>query len=285
MTDEDFATLGVQPDADMVVIDAAFHALMTKHRGLSDAPSRERVRCIKVAYARIQAERGRGVLPAVSKRSERIAVAIFVMICVSGLLAVGMSAYDLPRFGSVTPSAPDSGASGPVADEDPVARFEQVRPRLERRPTLDGTLSVEGLGPARIGMSIEDVQQSVGSLNFRQDFEACKVATPVENTSVSLLFEYGLLTRVSVYGPNPAQTPRGIRIGSTTEQVRAAYGPDLIEEAHVYAEAPAQYLTYLLPESERGGPGEGVRFETDPSGRVVVMHGGRGSLGYIEGCL
>ena len=81
------------------------------------------------------------------------------------------------------------------------------------------------------------------------------------------------------------RTPRGIGIGSTTEEVRTAYGPTLMEDPHVYADPPAQYLTYLVPKSQGGLPGEGVRFETDPKGIVVAIHGGRGSLGYVEGCL
>lgn len=289
--DEDFAVLGVQPDADMVVVDAAYRALLAKLGAATDPASREKVKSIKAAYIHIQAVRGRAVERPVSwwdriKFSPTAGPAVIIVaLCLSGLLVVAVVTRVLPGLTpDVAPPSDQVAPSQPVLANG-LSWFEEVRPQLERWPTLNGTLSVEGLGPARIGMTVEDVEKAIGELKFDQNFESCKVATPKETSSVSLLFEYGVLTRVSVYEPNPAQTPRGIRIGSTTEQVRAAYGPDLLEDPHLYNEAPAQYLTYFLPKSDGGRPGEGVRFETDAGGRVVAMHGGLGSLGYVEGCL
>jgi hypothetical protein len=93
------------------------------------------------------------------------------------------------------------------------------------------------------------------------------------------MFLDGKLSRVSAIAPSALKTPRGMGIGSTADEVRAAYGDKLQAEVHHYDGAPAEYLTYWLKPNVSG-----VRFETDGNRKVQTVHVGNGSIQYIEGC-
>ena len=93
------------------------------------------------------------------------------------------------------------------------------------------------------------------------------------------MFLDGKLSRISVVEPNRIATPRGIKVGATADEVRAAYGEKLQAEPHHYVGEPAEYLTYWLKPNVRG-----VRFETDAQRKVQTIHAGNDSIQLIEGC-
>jgi hypothetical protein len=70
-----------------------------------------------------------------------------------------------------------------------------------------------------------------------------------------------------------------MRVGSTIDEVRKAYGAALVTEPHKYESPPAEYLTFWLKPEKRG-----VRFETDLNGKVEAIHAGTSSIQYVEGC-
>jgi hypothetical protein len=93
------------------------------------------------------------------------------------------------------------------------------------------------------------------------------------------MFLDGKLSRVSVGSPSLVTTPRGIGIGASADEVRAAYGEKLQAEPNHYLQLPAEYLTYWLKPNKSG-----VRFETDAQRKVETIHAGNDSIQYIEGC-
>jgi hypothetical protein len=151
-------------------------------------------------------------------------------------------------------------------------------------PSYDWKLTPAGWGPVRIGMNRDQVSKALKVELEGEAFDnegSCIELFPAseELKGTYFMFLDGKLSRISLVEPGRIATPRGIHVGSTAEQVRAAYGEKLRAEAHHYAGEPAEYLTYWLKPNARG-----VRFETDTERKVQTIHAGNDSIQLIEGC-
>jgi hypothetical protein len=143
-------------------------------------------------------------------------------------------------------------------------------------------LTPEGYGAVHIGMSRAQAEAALGTQlegEAIDDADACiEMAAQRGHPGIFFMFEGWRLSRVSAAEGSHARTPRGIGVGATEAQVRAAYGRGLRSEGHRYQNAPARYLTYWTRARS------GVRFETDEHRRVQLIHAGGASIEYIEGC-
>ncbi len=155
------------------------------------------------------------------------------------------------------------------------------------------TLTSAGLGPVRIGMTEQEAVAALGKpVNADQggtgDPAGCHSFRPQEGPSgLVYLVEQGKVARISIYkaqqGPNATlRTDRGIGLGSTLDQIRAAYGEGLEIYPHKYAPegSAARDVTFW----EDAGKTRGVRFETDEQGQVEVIHAGGQAIQLVEGC-
>lgn len=144
------------------------------------------------------------------------------------------------------------------------------------------TLSTDGLGPVRIGMTVAQVSALAGH-SFTPSYPndpSCGTANPFGDpeTTPMLLFDHDRLVRISVF-QGSAHTPSGIRIGSSESAVRSAFAGHLREEANTY-EPAGHYFTYLPTD----GSGRSLRVATDGT-RVTEMHAGDAQpVTYVEGC-
>lgn len=151
-------------------------------------------------------------------------------------------------------------------------------------PSYNWKLTPAGWGPVRIGMTRE---QASKALNIELQGEAfdnegsCIELYAPDNELPGMYFMFldGKLSRVSAIAPSALKTPRGMGIGSTADEIRAAYGEKLQAEPHHYEGEPAEYLTYWLKPNASG-----VRFETDTQRKVETIHVGNESIQLIEGC-
>ncbi|HYC94868.1 MAG TPA: hypothetical protein VEB39_04135 [Sphingomicrobium sp.] len=160
-----------------------------------------------------------------------------------------------------------------------------VPSRAERpAPSYDWKLTPAGWGPVRIGMSREQVTKALQVELQGDAFDnqgSCIELFPAseELKGIYFMFQDGKLSRISVVETGKITTPRGIRVGATADEVRAAYGDKLQTEPHHYIDLPAEYLTYWLRPKARG-----VRFETDAQRKVETIHAGNDSIQLVEGC-
>ncbi len=143
-------------------------------------------------------------------------------------------------------------------------------------------LTPDGAGPLRIGMGERAAARALGVARLKHDIEekGCFEAQAGRQRGVGLMFENGRLTVVSVYAPSPVKTAKGIGVGATEAEVRAAY-PGLKAAPQAYDARPALDMTWLAP-----GGARGFKFTTTPKRRVAGVQAGEArSLGYMEGCL
>ncbi|MEO7635778.1 MAG: hypothetical protein ABIS38_09065 [Sphingomicrobium sp.] len=146
----------------------------------------------------------------------------------------------------------------------------------------DWVLTVDGLGPVKIGMTRAQVARELHAQLRGEAIESvdqCVEQGTRGLPGVTFMFEDKKLGRISIHKPSRITTPRGIGVGATAAQIKRAYGPRLKAEWHHYVGAPAQYLTYWTKPQTRG-----VRFETGTDRRAEIIHAGGPSINYIEGC-
>lgn len=150
--------------------------------------------------------------------------------------------------------------------------------------SYDWKLTPAGWGPARIGMTRDQVGKALKielqGEAFDNEGNCIELYAP-DNQLPGMYFMFlnGKLSRISLVEAGKITTPREIHVGSTAEEVRAAYGEKLQAEPHHYMGLPAEYLTYWLKPKMLG-----VRFETDAQRNVQTIHAGNDSIQLIEGC-
>jgi len=143
-------------------------------------------------------------------------------------------------------------------------------------------LTVDGYGPARIGMNQVQVSRALHAKLTGEPIDSedsCVEKTAAGFPDVLFMFEGRKLARISLWQTSKVKTPRGIGLGATAAAVRKAYGKQLKAEPHHYEDLPSEYLTFWTVPGKRG-----VRFETNSKRRVQAIHAGTGVIQYVEGC-
>jgi hypothetical protein len=142
-------------------------------------------------------------------------------------------------------------------------------------------LGLDGLGPIRAGMPVEQVLKLA-------DFSGMERAKPADQCwylrfgqkgqqpAFQLMIIEGRVARIELLGG--LQTFSGARIGSTEQELGQLYGKRLDVQPHKYDEK-GRTITYRSPDGAYG-----LRFETS-SGRVTAVQSGPWEhLNYVEGC-
>lgn len=157
-------------------------------------------------------------------------------------------------------------------------------PDVSNLSTAD-RISTVGLGPVFVGMTVAEASQAAASA-FEPDGEVrgpCTfyVATDFADVGVRWLVAFDRIAVVHVDQPGIV-TLSGVGVGSSAEEVRAAYG-DLIEERPSPFD-PAVTELVLVPVDENDA-NQRVIFEVDGSGNVVAFHSGqRPEVSYSATC-
>lgn len=154
-------------------------------------------------------------------------------------------------------------------------------------PKAAPRLSAQGYGPVEVGMTRAQVERALGRDAQPRSVGGADPASCDEfhprraPAGLRIMLERGRVARFTAARAG-VRSDRGVRVGDTVAQVRAAYrGLRLSDEPHKYVAAPARYLTWWA----RGqGARRGVRYEIDDRGRVSAIHAGGPAIEYVEGC-
>jgi hypothetical protein len=147
-------------------------------------------------------------------------------------------------------------------------------------------LSLRGLGPVRVGMSVAQAGVALG--------RPLRKTSAVPSSSNCTYFEiaegppgiyfmeiHGRIARIDVMNPQ-VETRSGARVGLSERQVLALYPGQIQIERHHYVEG-GHYLVYTP--KDRVERAFSMTFETDGSKVTSYRAGEKVAVGYVEFCL
>ena len=154
-------------------------------------------------------------------------------------------------------------------------------------------LTMEGYGPARIGMTRDALSSALGApvvvpdIYAGEDPNGCiqvyagSPATPTRSLREDVIYMLveGRLARIDVVEPT-VESLSGIRVGKPEADVLRTYGGRIASSPHFYGDAGDHYLTLRSQDGRLG-----MRFETI-EGKVTAFRAGTAeAIEYVEGCL
>jgi len=152
------------------------------------------------------------------------------------------------------------------------------------------TLTADGWGPLRIGMSRAEITAVAGEDADPRavggpDPARCDEFRPANAPEgILVMVENGVLTRISVSRDPNIRTSEGLRIGDPESSVLAEYGSRAKVDSHQYVDPPAKYITVWREPPSAANP-RGIRYEVDSNGTIAHLRAGGPSIEYVEGCL
>lgn len=194
-------------------------------------------------------------------------------------------------------------ASPPAVAMPPVRETPLISIKATDLPSApEGAVTIEGRGPVRIGMTLDELNVATGSRFKASDFQdeesGCAMLEPEGFPSgVAVMLLDGAVARIDVYEAG-VPTYGGLMVGSSAADISRVFGSAVNAQPHFYSGAPSQYLTVwtIAPTGPPDGRGEsvdpfdvwiktrGLRFETDDGGKITMFRGGSGAIEMVEGC-
>lgn len=153
----------------------------------------------------------------------------------------------------------------------------------------DRMMTLDGLGPVRIGMTVSEAEAALGAKlspfdpNDPAEQEACWLTERADGTDrlVRYMVEDAVIARIEVWDKSIV-VEKGIKVGDSEAQAREAYGAALEITPHPgdYDHVQGRYLTVYSPDKKRG-----VLFEVI-SGKIRAIRTGiLPAIRYLEQCL
>ena len=146
----------------------------------------------------------------------------------------------------------------------------------------DWRVTTAGYGPAKIGMTVEQASQALGTRLVSDgpvDDPECHYLRPEPAVKgLWFMISNDRVVRVEVNAPG-IMTKSGLGVGQTEEYVKRALGPSVEVTPHKYVAPDGNYLTLWTSDRKSA-----VRFETY-QGKVTSFYAGRvPEVEYVEGC-
>lgn len=194
--------------------------------------------------------------------------------------ACGSSDDGGPSADTTTPSLAVA-ASSTTSSSLPSTTTTTTEPPLQL--TSNAKLSTAGLGPVRIGMTVEEAERVSGVTLVPDDFgdATCRYHTPDRGPDgVGFMVSDGEIVRVDIFD-GPITTLSGYGIGSTKQELTDAFSQRIEAGPHPYTDG--EYVAFV-PVDELDAD-KRVIWETDIDGVVTAMRAGRVPfVEFIEGC-
>lgn len=142
-------------------------------------------------------------------------------------------------------------------------------------------LGMEGLGPIRAGMTVDQVLALAdfpGIERKKPAGECWYLRYHSGGSDFDLMIIGGKVVRLELKGASKLRTFSGAAIGTTETELAAMYGPRLDVQPHKYD--PAGHTITM----KSSGGEYGLRFETSGGKVTAIQSGPWEHLNYVEGC-
>ncbi len=192
------------------------------------------------------------------------------MLAVSGVLAAALFAHT-----ACTPSPRPDGASAPAGT---IAARDTGAPTAAQRPW---TVTPEGIGPLRAGMSVVEARAALGGEFAAPDSAAgcAHVALAGVAGRVLAMVVDGRVARIEVKDTAVA-TATGARVGDSEARIDSLYPGRVQEQPHKYTNG--HYLI-VTPEAPADTANRLI-FETDGRNVLEYRAGLLPAVAWVEGC-
>jgi len=148
-------------------------------------------------------------------------------------------------------------------------------------PTSVWTVTPSGIGPIRVGMTVEDLKRVGGDVNVPAGNADCAyVRPPSAPAGVSVMLAHGQVTRIDVESSG-VQSDAGIVVGDSASRVSQVYAGRVTTTPHKYVQG-GQYLTVRSTSPQDSA--FRIVFEIE-AGRVTRFRSGRlPEVAWVERC-
>lgn len=152
------------------------------------------------------------------------------------------------------------------------------------------TLTVQGLSPVRLGMSLDQMSRALNKKlspfdSNEWEGEGCWYTSVIgdPDSQISYMMNKNRLVRIDVDGPHeelePIKTDSGFSIGSPEKAIRDHYGSSMERDVHAYVGADGSYLRIRSRDGKSA-----ILFETVDGSVKRIRTGYFPAVDYIEGC-
>ncbi|MEW6495068.1 MAG: hypothetical protein AB1589_21505 [Cyanobacteriota bacterium] len=148
--------------------------------------------------------------------------------------------------------------------------------------TATSKLAINGIGPIRVGMTIQQAEASARTRLVSQGdkLDNCWYVKPQGGpTDISFMVIDGKIARVDIYGKSRITTISGAKIGDSENRIKSLYAVRITPHEYVQG---GHYLTFIP--NDTSDRQYRLVFETDGR-RVKQFRSGRlPEVEYVEGC-
>ena len=179
----------------------------------------------------------------------------------------------------------DSGATTTVESTAPAPTSTSTTTTSSTVPDLlaDASISTAGLGPVRIGMTLDQASGAIGfalSGDPEPSIDCYYVGAPELPEGVAFMLSAGTIARVDV-SDDSFTTVSGAGVGDTEAEILELFGERIETTPHQYVPG-GNYLTFVPADATDAG--FRVVFETDGSVVTLIRSGRLPEVEYVEGC-
>lgn len=162
------------------------------------------------------------------------------------------------------------------------SKSEQPSGKQQGKLTQQSKVSINGIGPVRVGMSIAQAEAAAGIRLTRPDSKECSYVRPQgSNYNVLFMVTNNRIARIDVQGNSRVTTVRGARIGDTESKIKSLYPGQIRVTRHNY-QPKGHYL--IFTPKDRSEANYRIIFETDGN-RVTNFRAGKlPEVTWVEGC-
>jgi len=221
-----------------------------------------------------------------------------IVIAVAAVVGAAIAAINHPQGDSGEPAPisavasslePSIPAANTPAESSPPASVPTAiaTPRPLERLSNRSAVTIHGIGPVRLGMTVEAAARAAGVAlisSGESGTPGCSYVHPQgQDDEIGFMVIDGVIARVDVWQDSPVKTVSGIGIGSTEAEIIARFPGQIEVTPHEYTDG--HYLTFVPRDA--ADRNYRIVFETDSAenNRVTQFRAGRlPEVNFIEGC-